>query len=108
MRVKHENMRNAALRGFTTATDLADYLVGKGVPFRDAHEIVGKSVRYCVENRCSLESLSLELLQSFSDLIQADVHAALTLEGSIAARNHVGGTAPVQVRAAIQRLRSRL
>ena len=108
MRVKHENMRNAALRGFTTATDLADYLVGKGVPFRDAHEIVGKSVRYCVENQCSLESLSLELLRSFSDLIQADVHAALTLEGSIAARNHVGGTAPVQVRAAIQRLRSRL
>ena len=108
LEVRHEQMRAAAQRGFTTATDLADYLVGKGVAFRDAHEIVGKAVRYCIENDCDLDTLSLEVFQSFSSLIAEDVYQVLTLEGSVAARQHFGGTAPSQVRAAVQRLRARL
>ncbi len=105
LRVQRKQMRAAALRGFTTATDLADYLVRKGVPFRDAHEIVGKAVRHCIENDCDLDALSLEVFQSFTPLIDSDVYNILTLEGSINARNHIGGTAPAQVRAAVQRLR---
>ncbi len=108
LEVRHEQMRAAAQRGFTTATDLADYLVRKGVAFRDAHEIVGKAVRYCIENGCDLDALSLEVFQSFSSLIADDVYEVLTLEGSVAARQHFGGTAPSQVRAAVQRLRARL
>ncbi|MHA3048320.1 argininosuccinate lyase [Acinetobacter sp. ANC 4641] len=104
-----EIMREAALRGFSTATDLADYLVKKGVAFRDAHEIVGKAVALGVQESKDLSELSLEQLQQFSDLISADVfEKALTLEASVSARNHIGGTAPVQVAAAIERAHARL
>jgi argininosuccinate lyase len=103
-----DSMRAAALQGFSTATDLADYLVRKGTPFRDAHEVVGKSVAYCVEKRCDLADLALDELQQFSNVIDEDVFDVLSLEGSVAARDHVGGTAPAQVRAAIVRARERL
>ncbi|WP_035365511.1 argininosuccinate lyase [Acinetobacter brisouii] len=104
-----EVMREAALRGFSTATDLADYLVKKGVAFRDAHEIVGKAVALGVQESKDLSELSLEQLQQFSDLISEDVfEKALTLEASVSARNHIGGTAPVQVAAAIERAHARL
>ncbi len=103
--VKPEAMRAAALQGFATATDLADYLVKKGLPFRDAHEAVAHAVRTCEQKGCDLADLSLEELRQFSPLIADDVHAVLTLEGSVAARQHVGGTAPEQVRAAIARVR---
>jgi argininosuccinate lyase len=101
MTVKANNMRQAALRGYATATDLADYLVRKGVPFRDAHEVVGLSVAHGIQIKKDLSELSLEELQRFSDKIEADVFEVLTLEGSVAARNHLGGTAPEQVKAAI-------
>lgn len=94
------SMYEAARRGFSTATDLADYLVGKGIAFRDSHEIVGKSVAYGIAENKDLSEMSLEELQQFSDQITEDVFDVLTLEGSVAARNHIGGTAPVQVRAA--------
>ena len=97
------SMYEAARRGFSTATDLADYLVGKGIAFRDSHEIVGKSVAYGIAENKDLSEMSLEELQQFSDQITADVFDVLTLEGSVAARNHIGGTAPVQVRAAALR-----
>lgn len=96
-------MAEAALRGFSTATDLADYLVGKGIAFRDSHEIVGKSVAYGIAENKDLSEMSLEELQQFSDQISDDVFEVLTLEGSVAARNHIGGTAPDQVRAAAER-----
>ena len=101
-------MRAAALKGFATATDLADYLVRKGTPFRDAHEVVGRAVAHCVQQSCDLADLSLQDLQRFSPTIDADVFDFLTLEGSVAARNHVGGTAPSQVRAAVARARERI
>ncbi|MEJ2528923.1 MAG: argininosuccinate lyase [Gammaproteobacteria bacterium] len=101
-------MRAAAMQGFTTATDLADYLVRKGLPFRNAHEVVGKAVASCVEKGCDLTELKLPELQGFSTLIESDVYDCLTLEGSVSARNHIGGTAPQQVRAAISTARSRL
>ena len=101
-------MRAAALQGFATATDLADYLVRKGTPFRDAHEVVGKSVAYCVEKDCDLAELELGELQQFSGSIEQDVFDYLTLEGSVAARDHIGGTAPGQVRAAIETARRSL
>ena len=103
-----EHMRAAALQGFATATDLADYLVRKGMPFRDAHEVVGQSVAHCVDKGCDLAELSLEELRSFSEIIDADVFTYLTLEGSVAARDHLGGTSPNQVRQAIARARERL
>ena len=106
--VKANNMREAARRGFSTATDLADYLVRKGVPFRDAHEVVGKVVRHGVETGRDLAEMSLGELQEFSKKITEDVFEVLTLEGSVAARNHFGGTAPAQVRAASRRARDRL
>ena len=106
--VKADAMRSAALQGYATATDLADYLVKKGLPFRDAHEAVAHAVRSCEQRGCDLADLTLEELQHFSSLIEADVQAALTLEGSVAARAHVGGTAPTQVRAAIARLQAQL
>jgi argininosuccinate lyase len=108
LRVKRDNMERAALQGFSTATDLADYCVRKGIPFRDAHEIVGKAVRYGVETGKDLAQMSLAELQKFSPLISEDVFAVLTLQGSVAARNHIGGTAPVQVKAAVARARLRL
>jgi argininosuccinate lyase len=103
--VKADNMRESALRGYATATDLADYLVRKGTPFRDAHEVVGLSVAYGIKHKKDLSAMSLEELQQFSDTIEADVFDVLSLEGSVAARNHLGGTAPAQVRAAIKRAR---
>lgn len=106
--VKPEAMRNAALQGYATATDLADYLVKKGLPFRDAHEIVALSVRTCVEQGRDLSELSLAELQNFSPLVEADVFDVLSLEGSVAARDHIGGTAPNQVKQAIARLRQQL
>ena len=84
------------------ATDLADYLVGKDMPFRDAHEVVGSAVAYGVETGKDLSEMSLEELQKFSDVISDDVFDVLTLEGSVAARDHLGGTAPAQVRARIK------
>jgi argininosuccinate lyase len=106
--VKPNAMRAAALQGYATATDLADYLVKKGLPFRDAHEAVAHAVRACDAAQCDLSEMSLEQLRGFSALIEQDVFAVLTLEGSVAARNHVGGTAPQQVRLAIARLRAQL
>ena len=106
--VKPEAMRNAALQGYATATDLADYLVKKGLPFRDAHEAVAHAVKTCVEKECDLSELTLDELRAFSNLIEDDIFAVLTLEGSVAARDHLGGTAPNQVRAAISRLRAEL
>jgi argininosuccinate lyase len=108
MRLKKDNMLRAALRGFSTATDLADYLVRKGVAFRDAHEVVGKAVRYGIEQQKDLAQMTLDELRVFSRAIGQDVFGVLTVEGSVAARNHVGGTAPAQVRAAILRARQRL
>ena len=103
-----ENMRNALTQGFATATDLADYLTKKGLPFRDAHEAVGLAVKRAEEQGVDLPQLSLADLQVFSPLVTEDVFSVLTVEGSLAARDHIGGTAPNQVRAAIQRARSRL
>src|SRR6185312_14163337 len=106
--VKPEAMRAAALQGYATATDLADYLVKKGLPFRDAHEAVAHAVRVCENKGCDLSEFPLDELKKFSPLIEADVFSVLSLEGSVAARNHIGGTAPAQVRAAIARARSEL
>ncbi len=92
-----EEMRKAALAGYPTATDLADYLTRKGVPFRTAHDIVGRVVRLASVRGCDIAELPLEELRSFSDNITEDVYGVLTLEGSLAARDHVGGTAPNQV-----------
>lgn len=105
---KTANMYNAAKRGFATATDLADYLVRKGLAFRDAHEVVGLAVRLGLDTQRDLSELSLAELQGFSALITADVFAALTLEGSVAARQHIGGTAPDTVRLAIAVAREHL
>jgi len=101
-------MREAALRGFSTATDLADYLVRKGLPFRDCHEIVGHAVKFGVESGKDLAEMSLEELRQFSDQIEQDVFEVLTLEGSVNARDHIGGTAPKQVLAAVKRGRQQL
>jgi len=101
-------MRQAAAEGFATATDLADYLVKKGLPFRDAHEAVARAVRLGVDRGCDIADLSLAELQSFSPLVGEDVFEVLTLEGSLASRNHIGGTAPAQVRKAIVRARQYL
>ena len=108
IQVKPEAMRGAALQGYATATDLADYLVKKGVPFRDAHETVAVAVRFAEQRGCDLSAISLAELQHFSALIGEDVYQVLTLEGSIASRNHIGGTAPQQVVAAIARARASL
>jgi len=101
-----ENMRSALRQGFATATDLADYLTRKGLPFRDAHEAVGLAVRRAEELGTDLAQMSLAELRQFSPLIDEDVFAVLTVEGSLAARNHHGATAPRQVRAAIARARA--
>ncbi|HYQ91229.1 MAG TPA: lyase family protein, partial [Candidatus Competibacteraceae bacterium] len=105
LRANREAMYRAVKQGFATATDLADYLVRKGLPFRDAHEVVGRAVRLGVDTGRDLAEMDLSELQAFSPLIEADVFSVLTPEGSIAARNHFGGTAPEQVRAAIDRAR---
>ncbi|MEK0428077.1 MAG: Argininosuccinate lyase [Pseudomonadota bacterium] len=106
--VKAEPMLAASLQGYATATDLADYLVKKGLPFRDAHEAVAMAVRACEQKSCDLSELSIAALREFSPLIDKDVYSVLTLEGSVAARNHLGGTAPNQVTAAIKSARLRL
>lgn len=102
--VKAASMRGAALKGFSTATDLADYLVVKGVAFRDAHEVVGKAVGYGIQEGKDLSEMSLQELQQFSPVIGDDVFDVLTLEGSVNARDHLGGTAPAQVRSAAERV----
>jgi argininosuccinate lyase len=106
--VNADRMRDAARDGFATATDLADYLVKRGLPFRDAHEAVALAVRHAEGQGCDLSELPLADLRRFSPLIGDDVYAVLTLEGSVASRNHAGGTAPAQVRAAIATARSAL
>ncbi|MDW8336606.1 MAG: argininosuccinate lyase [Tepidimonas sp.] len=106
--VNREAMQAAARRGYATATDLADYLVKKGVPFRDAHETVAAAVRLASERGVDLSELPLPDLQRFHPSIQADVYEVLSLPGSLAARNTLGGTAPAQVRQQIQRHRARL
>ena len=98
-----EQMRKAAAAGYPTATDLADYLTRRGVPFRTAHDIVGRVVRHTSEAGCDIAELSLDDLRSYSDVITDDVYKVLTLEGSVAARNHVGGTAPNQVLKQVER-----
>ena len=105
IKVNADNMRKAALEGFATATDLADYLVKKGLPFREAHEAVAQAVKFADGRGCDLADLKLDELQQFSKLIDKDVFAALTLEGSLKARSHIGGTAPARVKAAIAKAR---
>ena len=99
---KKDSMRKAAKQGFSTATDLADYLVRKNMPFRDAHEVVGSAVAYGVDTGKDLSEMTLEELQKFSSVISGDVFDVLTLEGSVSARDHLGGTAPKQVKARVQ------
>ncbi|MFP6776030.1 MAG: argininosuccinate lyase [PS1 clade bacterium] len=105
---KRDNMYNSTKKGYTTATDLADYLVNKGVPFRDAHEIVGKSVSYGIEHQKDLSELSLEELQVFDERIDNSVFDILSLEGSVSSRNHFGATSPQQVKKAIKAARKSL
>jgi argininosuccinate lyase len=105
---RRDVMREAARRGFATATDLADYLVKRGIAFRDAHEVVGKAVAYGMSIDKDLADMSLAELQNFSSDISHDVFDVLTLEGSVNARDHLGGTAPKQVRAAVLRARERI
>ena len=102
IKAKRDNMYNSALKGYSTATDLADYLVNKGATFRDAHEIVGKAVSYSINNNKELSELSLEELKNFNSSIEKDVFDLISLEGSINARNHLGGTSPKQVSLAIK------
>ena len=108
LRCKRDKMHDAARQGFSTATDLADYLVRKGLPFRDAHEAVGKAVAHGVATGKDLGEMTLAELRGFSEKIEDDVFEVLTLEGSVAARNHTGGTAPEQVRAAVAEARRRM
>ncbi len=106
--VHTDNMQAALTQGFATATDLADYLVNKGLPFRDAHEAVGHAVKAAEARGVDLPQLTLDELRAFCPQVENDVFAVLTVAGSLASRNHLGGTAPDQVRAAIGRARSRL
>ena len=106
--VQQENTKNAAMKGYATATDLADYLVRKQIPFRDAHAIVGKAVQYAIKQNRDLSELTLDELRQFNKNIEKDVFNSLTLKGSVAARAHYGGTAPAQVKAAVKRARQRL
>ena len=108
IQARKENMLEAARRGFSTATDLADYLVRRGMPFRNAHEVVGKAVAFGIEEGRDLSEMTLAELQVFSETIGQDVFDVLTLEGSVRARNHPGGTAPEQVRQAVLNARKML
>lgn len=108
IRVNQEAMRAAAMRGYATATDLADYLTKKGLPFRDAHEAVAQAVRFAEKKGCDLSALTLPELRQFSPRVDQDIYIVLTLEGSLKSRNHIGGAAPVQVHAAIRRARKKL
>jgi argininosuccinate lyase len=100
LRVFPQRMRDAALQGFATATDLADHLVRLGTPFREAHDAVARAVRFAADKGCDLSDLTLEQLRAFAPSVGPDVFEVLTLEGSVAARGHRGGTAPARVRAA--------
>jgi argininosuccinate lyase len=106
--VKPEAMERAALRGYATATDLADYLAKRGVPFRDAHEVVAHAVKTCLQRGIDLAELPLEELKALNPKVGDDVLQVLTLRGSLDARNVLGGTAPVQVRAQVERHLKRL
>jgi argininosuccinate lyase len=106
MKVKADNMRIAAARGYSTATDVADYCVRKGLPFRQAHEVVGKTVRYCVETGKDIPELSLEEFRKFSDLIDKDIYDYVTLEASVNARKATGGTAREAVERELARLKN--
>jgi argininosuccinate lyase len=106
--VKPEAMEGAAKRGYATATDLADYMVKKGLAFRDAHEVVAHAVKTAIAKCVDLSELSLAELQTFNPKIEADVFECLSLRGSLNARNILGGTAPAQVRAQIARHSARL
>jgi argininosuccinate lyase len=108
LEVRKDALRSAAASGYSTATDLADYLVRKGLAFRDAHEVVGAAVRIGLDSGRDLAALSLDELRALSGVIDSDVFEVLTPEGSVAARDHFGGTAPHQVRAAVARARERL
>ena len=108
IKVNADAMRRAALEGYATATDFADYLVKKGMPFREAHEAVAQAVRYAEDRGCGLAELKISELQQFSALIENDVFAALTLEGALKARSHIGGTAPARVKAAIAKAKKSL
>ncbi|MFN7087611.1 MAG: argininosuccinate lyase [Burkholderiales bacterium] len=108
IKINGDAMRAAALQGYATATDLADYLVKKGVPFREAHEAVAQAVRFAESRGCDLAELKLAELRQFSPLIAEDVFEALTLEGALAGRSHIGGTAPARVKAAIAKARKGL
>jgi argininosuccinate lyase len=108
IKVSREAMAAAARQGHATATDLAEYLVRKGVAFREAHEAVAQAVRFAESRNCELSELKLAELQRFSSAIAKDVYDALTLEGSLKSRNHLGGTAPVRVKAAIAKARKSL
>ncbi|OYZ06037.1 MAG: argininosuccinate lyase [Thiotrichales bacterium 16-46-22] len=108
VQVRKDITREAARRGFATATDLADYLVKQGTPFRDAHEMVGKAVAYGVASGKDLAEMTLEEIRQFAPNANSDVFDVLTLEGSVAARDHLGGTAPIQVRAQVKRWQSLL
>lgn len=106
--VNEKNMKEAALKGYATATDLADYLVIKGVAFRDAHEIVAKAVSTAIKKKCDLSELKIDELKKFSKMISSDVYSHLTLEGSIKSRNHTGGTSFEQVKKSIEKAKKRL
>jgi argininosuccinate lyase len=108
MKVRRDHLLRAAVMGHATATDLADYLVRQGVPFRDAHEIVGKAVRLAIDTDRDLSQIDLDEYKRLSPVIGKDVYAVLTVEGSLKARDHLGGTAPSQVKAAIKRARQRM
>ena len=108
LQVNKTAMRNQALKGYTTATDLAEYLVTKGVSFRKAHHIVGQIVQYSIQSQCQMQDIPLEQLQTFCDRIEDDVFMRLSLEGSIKARKHIGGTAPEQVQQQIQALQEKI
>jgi argininosuccinate lyase len=108
MKIKADVMLQAAAEGFSNATDVADYLVRTGMPFREAHEVVGKSVRYCIEHGKRLEELTPAEWKAFSNLIGDDIYAAITLEASVNARSATGGTALVRVKAEIERLKKEL
>ena len=106
--INKKNMYQAADEGFSTATDLADYLVKKQIPFRDAHEIVGRVVSFCIEHELKLSQVKLEQYTQFSPLIEGDVYNCLTLDGSVNSRDHLGGTAPGQVKLAAKRAKQNL
>jgi argininosuccinate lyase len=108
IKVNRETMAAAARQGHVTATDLADYLVKKGTPFREAHEAVAQAVRFAETRGCELAELKLSELQRFSPAIGKDVFAALTLDGSLKSRSHIGGTAPQRVKAAIAKARKQI